>query len=84
MIPGFTGLWLAGNEGMEMNMENIIMGYRDYYYNGRYRDYYNGLYRDCHTDTTMMCLGFGVCGFGFKLWMAVSLLRGLCRELCRV
>ena len=24
---GFPGLWLAGNEGMEMQTETIIMGY---------------------------------------------------------
>ena len=24
---GFTGLWLAGNEGMEKNMETIVVGY---------------------------------------------------------
>ena len=29
MAWGLTGLWLAGNEGMEKNMETTIMG-RDY------------------------------------------------------
>ena len=25
--PGFTGLWFAGNEGMEKKMEATIIGY---------------------------------------------------------
>ena len=61
-LRGASGLWLAGNEGMEKKMETIgLRDYRDYIgFRGlgfrawkewkRHGNYYNGLHRDYDKD----------------------------------